>query len=127
MVLGRGRLGIAIYTCGRELRLAIDGQQFDILRQELRIERISLFPFVKKFAIWRGAENLLSFRYLGIDVLDDPHSGTKDILKFVAEVAESRERRFRFYFVWQAVQLGKDVTSDEARSKTEEAVKQACQ
>lgn len=125
MVCGRSRLGVAIYASGQELCLAIDGKQFDLLRPELRAERITILPFVKKFTIWRDTESLLSFRYLRTDVLDDPHAGTKDILRFVSEVAESRERRLRFYSVWQAVQRGEDVTSDDVRARVEEAVRQS--
>ena len=126
-VLGQGRIGVAIYTCGQELRLEIDGKQFDMLRPEFRAERINVLPFVKKFTVWQGAESVLSLRYLCTDVLEDSHAGTRDILKFVSEVSESRERRFRFYLVWQAIQLGQDVTSDDARARLEEAVKQSCQ
>lgn len=124
MVCRHSRLGVAIYASGQELRLAIAGKQFDLLQPELRAERNTVLPFVKEFTIWRDAERLLSFRYLRTDLLDDPHAGTKDILKFVAEVGESRERRIRFYLVWQAVQRGQDVTSDDARARVEETLKQ---
>ena len=125
-IVGRDRVGVALYASGQELRLQIDGERFDLLQPDLRTERITILPFVKRFTIWRGTESLLSFRYLRTDVLDDPHAGTKDILKFVSEVAESSERRLRFYLVWQGVQRGQDVTSDDARARVEETVKRLC-
>src|SRR3954468_8147753 len=102
MICGRDRLGVAIYACGPELRLVIDGNQFDMLRSEFRAERVTVFPLVKRFTIWRDTEIRLSIRYLRTDALDDAHSGTRDIFRFIAEVMKSRDLRLRFYFVWQA-------------------------
>lgn len=127
MAFGRGRIGVAIYAHGPELRLVIDGKHFDMLQPQFRAERVAVLPFVKKFTIWHDAETSLSFKYLRSDVLDDSYSGTRDILKFVSEVAGSRDRRLRFYLTWQAIQSRQDVTDDDVRARIEDAVKQSCQ
>jgi hypothetical protein len=95
-VFGTGKFGAAVCVLDRELKLFLGSLSVGLLEPDLRITRRTIFPLIKRFAVERGSQPLFTCTYLAMDALEDPMNGTRDILKFVAELASSTQQRLRF-------------------------------
>lgn len=121
-VFGMGKLGVAVCALERELKLFLGSLCVDLLDPSLHITRRTVFPLIKRFEVERESRPLFACTYLEMDALEDPMNGTRDILKFVAELAASTQQRLRFYYTWQAIQRGDDITDKAVQASIDTAV-----
>jgi hypothetical protein len=121
-VFGIGKLGVAICAVDRELKLFLGNLCVDLFEPGVRITRRTIFPLIKRFEVERESRPLFACTYLAMDALEDPMNGTTDILKFVAGLAASTQQRLRFYYVWQAIQRGEDITDKTVQASIDAAV-----
>lgn len=122
LVFGPGKLGVAVCVLDQGLKLFLGNLCFDMFESGLHIRRRTIFPLIKRFEVERESRTLFACTYLAIDALEDPMNGTRDILKFIAELANSTQYRLRFYYTWQAIQRGEDITDHAVLASIDSAV-----
>ena len=109
LLRGRRRVFVAAYTDETTWLVRIENRVFDFADTSLRVRRDAKVFFVKRFAISRGAETLLSLEYFYIDHQVWLDNG--DILSFIERTASTPDAHEGFAYIWRAKKQGRDIAS----------------
>jgi hypothetical protein len=121
-LLGAKELRVVVCVNSETVVLLLDGVEFDLMDSDNEISRRTIAPFIKRFSVRHQKGLSAQLTYVWFDVMEDEHSGTRDILKFAWELNQSRATLLRFFHVWQRVRAGLVITSQESEAAIARAV-----
>jgi len=118
----RDRLEIAICVVETQFILVIGSRSFDLFDPRLVVARDTRFGMLKRCSIDVQGTRVLSIDYVWVDSFEDPLRGSRDILKYIAEIAWSRENKLRFFHTQRAILNGEDVAAPDVRARIDDAI-----
>lgn len=105
---------VAMYVNNNKIFLRVDMQEFDCEKEGIRVERISLFPYRKRFRIVQGEDKLFSLDYCYNDLAGTfPEDSEGDFFTFLLYQNKTILQKKRFKYYWTARAEGRNVNSQD--------------
>lgn len=102
------RIFVALYTENDLLKLYVDGGNYELIEEDVRVQRLNFFPFVKRFVVSKNDQTELKLKYVFTDLVEDGFS-VRDIFTFVANTTNSQQKKYHFVYWWQGIHDGRDI------------------
>ena len=118
-LLSRHASFVALYTLDDSLYLSIDSRQWNLLHDDVRVERRNTL-LGKRFRVLSGQAIEWQCTYLALDYEKFPD---EDMLWYVARSAADRESRLRTLVIWQDIANGRWEWSENYHADLDRRVK----
>ena len=96
---------VALFSEEYRIKFRVGSLEFDLTDSSIHAQCAVVFPMVKSFRLFRGAQEILAFRYFFNHFLDDGFE-ERDVFEHVAKCTSSLGDKMQFICFWQLIQNG---------------------
>lgn len=107
-LMHRKRTFIALYSENDVLKLHVGGGNYVLTAQGIRVQRLNVFPFIKRFVVSCDGRTELDVRYLFTDLVEDGFT-VRDIFTLIVNTMSSQQKKYHFIYWWQGIHDGRDI------------------
>lgn len=104
----RMRTFVALYSENDFLKLHIGGGNYELTEKDVRVQRLNVFPFIKRFVVSKNNHTELDLKYFFTDLIEDGFS-VRDIFTLIVDTMSSQQKKYHFIYWWQGIYDGRDI------------------